>query len=120
MNRIPVFVARPAFAYYEERESGWREYPMNVEFLTNNYGEAIQAAIEWARGRFEAIIKDMYPQSRLSSLSVSVKYIGGLQEDKRMDTFNTTPFFNWKEDFPVSLDDAAQAALSTPAASKHP
>jgi hypothetical protein len=108
LKEVLVFVASPAYAYREkdgEFAGQMLEKQMDQEFIADSYGEAVKHAIAWAHNRFEAIIKDWYNESFFSSIKVYVKSIGRSQENGQLDTHNHGCFFEWKYDWPGTLEE---------------
>lgn len=86
-------------------DEGMREKSMTQYFIADNHYQAVVTAKAWAEGRFEAVIKDTYKNASLGSLTVNEYFIGELQPDKRIATGHSIPFFEWKRDFPGTLDE---------------
>jgi len=110
LNDLPgilVVRVRPAYAYRETEGplSGMMvETHLDQEFLAGTYLEGLDGAIAWARERERVSMSELYPGSFLSSIKVSLKYIGRVDTEGVCSTRSTGVFFEWKYDFPGTLD----------------
>lgn len=112
---IIVFVASPVYTYREHEgmmlEGMMLEKSLSLEFLANSHKEAIDKAIAWAKDRYENYIKDSYKESFFSSIKVYTKEIGFIDEDGTGHTKNHMFFFEWKHDWPGTLEQYVAKAI---------
>jgi hypothetical protein len=100
---VIVCTARPAYAYRDD-DGTMVEHHLDQEFIADTYLAGLDGAIAWARCRYESYMKDAYPESFLSSLKVSTKFIGRISAEGISSTRSQGVFFEWKYDFPGTLD----------------
>lgn len=113
MNRIYVFESAPAYAYREtEGKSAGQmfETSLRKQFLADSQYEAVVKAVAWAKERYESYMKDAYNKCFFSSIKVYLKSIGRIDENgKTLDGNNGVCLFEWKYDWPGTLDSYIKA-----------
>ncbi len=117
MESIYVYVASPAFAYRETNKKSdlcgmMLERSLSFEFITSSYSEAIDKAIAWSKNRFETVIKDYYDESFFSSLKIHIREISAIEEDGSSNGGSRGTCFEWKYDWPGTLEDWVKRAKS--------
>lgn len=102
-KHIEVYVASPAWVY---KDSGHPlEHHLSIEFLAEDDMGAVQASVKWARERHEAIMKGYGEGSFFSSIKVYRKRIEAPGEDGSIGTRTWGCIFEWKYDWPGTLED---------------
>jgi hypothetical protein len=109
-QRVPYVLVYVASAAYIFRVDGeMREQHLDCEFLANSPSLAVRHAAIWARDR-EKVLAEIDGRE-LSSLKVYTKRIGRLAKDKRFGTRTMMCLFEWKCDFPGTLDQTIESEI---------
>jgi hypothetical protein len=105
-NYVAVYHLDVRYVYLskEPGDEGMREKSMTQYFIADNHYQAVVTAVAWAKGRFEAVIKDSYTDASIGSIKVGEYFIGELQPDNSISSGFALPFFEWKRDFPGTLE----------------
>ena len=120
---IIIFVASPAYCYKEEKNiftDMMLERHLDQLFIADSYGEAVQQSLEYTLNRYEQYFKDAYNECFIGSLKVFTKLIGRQLPDKRFATVSGGCFFEWKYDWPDSLERYVAAYLKKEESKEHP
>jgi hypothetical protein len=114
-NYVAVYHLDVRYIYLskEPGDKGMREKSMTQYFIADNHYQAVVSAVAWAKGRFEAVIKDSYKNASIGSITVGEYFIGDLQPDSRISSGYAGHFFEWKCDFPITLEDCMNCKKET-------
>ncbi|MDO8604359.1 MAG: hypothetical protein Q7K40_03100 [bacterium] len=85
-------------------ELGRREFSLSAPFLANSYYDAIIKTKDHAMDRLLNLADKTCPDLRLGCIKVSTYNIGHINNGL-ISTAHNIPFFEWKSDYPGSLDD---------------
>jgi len=110
MKSIQVYVAAPAWVYKDNGES--LEHSLSIEFLSDSDFGAVEEAIKWALERHEAIMKDYGGGAFFSSIKVYTKAISEPDDTGYIRTVTTGQLFEWKYDWPGTIEQYVEAAKS--------
>ena len=98
-----------------------RETHLDTRFLAHSYGKAVEDAVAHAHERYENYFKHpSYKDSFLSSIKVYLNIIQPMNDDGSTNGSSAGCFFEWKYDWPCSLDEAVESYLQTDQAATHP
>ena len=106
---IHYFQARIGYAYKENEEIF--EKPLITNFLAGNYEIAIRGAVLHAYERYENYLKDSYPLCFLANIKVHLMSMQPIQSDGSILPAVIHKVFEWKHDFPNSLNDHIESAI---------
>lgn len=84
------------------------ESSLNMQYVAENLPDAIQAAVRWAYDRKKNFFTP--PKHTLAAVKVWTKVIGPILDTGEALTRHQLPSFEWKYDYPVSLEEAAEEA----------
>ena len=83
---------------------GMRETGLRMLFEAEDEVQAVEQAVDWCHGRVDNL-KDMYDHPSFGAIKVGSYTIGIYDPEKRQfETRRGFPFFEWKCDWPGTLD----------------
>jgi len=110
MDKVQVYYVKASYPYYDKEQGMMVETSLTQEFIAADKKHAIDVGVAWAKNRFENVFKDFYSKSCLGSVKIGNKSIGYGLQDGTIDTFVCPYFFEWKYDYPGTLEDWIQDA----------
>lgn len=103
MKPIKVYSAHTSYPY--GTDEGMREMSLTTDYMADNPVDAIRAAIRFADDRVLNLRDtNTYRGLCVGCIKVSEKTIGPIEADGRTTTRTSFPFFEWKFDFPGTLE----------------
>ena len=112
MKDIFIFVATTAYVY--EAEGGPLKGQMvethhTFRFVAENAYESLRKAVAHTREGYDAYFKDAYKKCAIGSIKVGTECIGNIDlETGRSSSQYYGKFFEWKMDFPDTLDQRVE------------
>ena len=109
INIIYYFQSRIGYAYKENEEIF--EKTLITNFLAENYELAIKMAVRHANERYKNYLKDAYISCFLANIKINLMCMQPIQSDGSILPSFVYNFFEWKCDFPGSLDDYIKTTI---------
>ena len=107
---VEVFTSQVSYVYQDRGgewpgDNGMRETSLNTEFIASDPGEAIDMAVLHAQERLKNCMSEMYEKCSLGCIKVGTKVIARFAPDGATRTRNHAAFFEWKCDYPGTMQD---------------
>lgn len=81
------------------------ETSLHQLFIADTFDEALATGVAFAQNRLDEIMKDMYKALGIGCIKIREKFIGRGQPSGMIDTAGTVPFFEWKCDYPGTMQN---------------
>jgi hypothetical protein len=108
MNPIKVYSAQTSYPYGSDE--GMRELSLTIDYTASDPVDAIRAAIRFADDRVLNLKgPDIYRGMCVGCIKLSEKTVGPIEADGRTTTRAGFPFFEWKYDYPGTLEQYVQS-----------
>jgi len=101
-----IFLFSISVAYlYKDAAGEMSEKKLDIDFIANNYRDAITATEKWVYNQYDNYIKYIYSEAFIGSVTAGIKIITKPDEMGIIKN-RYIRFFEWKcDDYPLSLSE---------------